>query len=434
MEPENELRDPSTSAQRLYEIAQERTDLHAQILSHPNVYPGLAEWVRMVSPGVQPAGGGPASESQWKPSEASTPSTAPTDTKAKFDPVATQETQVLPVAELQATSGASNVAPSQPIQGQPVHRQSVMGHPATARATQGQTPQVQPTQSMGPASAYGMQGTPPQSAFARPGQVPQGAGYQVDGQAQAGPMGVQGGVPTQAPNFSAAPASEESKPKSSWLYVLIGVLAALIVGGLVFGAFALFSSDKGGDEELVVKEDETVVQEPLEMEELNKEEEDPSRLEESTTQRYAGASIPGAYPGAGGPIPAEAREAATLRYEQYGTYVVFKTPTGNIGCDLEDDWAGCGVISYIQDKTAGTAPDGDPQWWFIIPSSGEATVGPRGDAPLFLDTSQPIEVLEYGQIVYWGDTVCASESTGLTCWNAVTGHGAFMSRESYTLF
>ena len=277
--------------------------------------------------------------------------------------------------------------------------------------------------------------------------MPQSAGYPMGGQAQVGPSGVRGGGPVRPPDFS-ADAAKESRRMSPWLYAVIGVAAALLVAGLAFGAYALFS-DKGGDEEVAAEATEsqrvspkkTIVQEPIEMEEVERErterdeDRDRSRTDDrSSTERYAGASIPGAYPGAGGPIPAEAMEAATVRYEQYGTYAVFITPSENIGCDLNVEGSGCGVLSYIQDKTAGTDVGGDSQWWFYFPDSGDASVGAKGDVAFFMDTTQPVQILEYGQVLYWGDMVCASESTGLTCWNAATGHGAFMSRASYTLF
>ena len=453
MEPENELRDPQTSAQRLYEIAQQRNDLHAQVLSHPNVYPGLAEWVKMVSPGVQPAGWEPVS-AQPLDAESNNMGAASASAGVLPDSTATQETQVLPAAALQMSGGAPSVPTQQSTPVQQVQRQSVMGQAPSDWAAQGGRPQggapqsgapqgqpTQPTQAtqfMGPAPSYGAQSG---------GQVPQSAGYPMGGQAQVGPSGVRGGGPVRPPDFS-ADAAKESRRMSPWLYAVIGVAAALLVAGLAFGAYALFS-DKGGDEEVAAEATEsqrvspkkTIVQEPIEMEEVERErterdeDRDRSRTDDrSSTERYAGASIPGAYPGAGGPIPAEAMEAATVRYEQYGTYAVFITPSENIGCDLNVEGSGCGVLSYIQDKTAGTDVGGDSQWWFYFPDSGDASVGAKGDVAFFMDTTQPVQILEYGQVLYWGDMVCASESTGLTCWNAATGHGAFMSRASYTLF
>src|SRR5690625_7668603 len=41
-----DLSDPSISAHRLQELAQTHPQLWDEILRHPNVYPGLADWIR----------------------------------------------------------------------------------------------------------------------------------------------------------------------------------------------------------------------------------------------------------------------------------------------------------------------------------------------------------------------------------------------------
>ena len=44
-DPRLELGDPTTSAQRLFELAQSNPELGPQIAAHPNAYPGLRDWI-----------------------------------------------------------------------------------------------------------------------------------------------------------------------------------------------------------------------------------------------------------------------------------------------------------------------------------------------------------------------------------------------------
>ena len=41
-----DLSDPSVSPHRLHELAQTHPELWDEILAHPNVYPGLTDWLR----------------------------------------------------------------------------------------------------------------------------------------------------------------------------------------------------------------------------------------------------------------------------------------------------------------------------------------------------------------------------------------------------
>lgn len=44
------------------------------------------------------------------------------------------------------------------------------------------------------------------------------------------------------------------------------------------------------------------------------------------------------------------------------------------------------------------------------------------------------QVVDCGKAVTYGDFVRGSADDGLTCWNTVTGHGAFMNRRGFTAF
>ncbi|XVX21217.1 hypothetical protein ACQP1U_04915 [Actinomycetota bacterium] len=142
--------------------------------------------------------------------------------------------------------------------------------------------------------------------------------------------------------------------------------------------------------------------------------------------------VEGAPSFAGGPAPAGAGPVPTLLVS--GQRVsAFRTKTGNMGCDFSAGYAGCGIKKYIQQPPPGVpVSDLDPNWWVDLRGSGVPRIGPRGDAPYF--TYPGAQILPYGQVVTYGDIVCASESDGLTCWNSTTGHGAFMSRDYYRPF
>ncbi len=148
--------------------------------------------------------------------------------------------------------------------------------------------------------------------------------------------------------------------------------------------------------------------------------------------------IEGAYPGAGGPIPAGATPVSSVRlaqqsYEQDVAIIV--TPSGNIGCDLvADSWAGCGIYSYFETRPYGSDELG-PKWWIGLGGPDAPVISSRGDAPFYLwEDGVPAQEVPYGQAVYYADYVCGSSEAGLTCWNTQTGHGAFMNKTGYQAF
>lgn len=145
-------------------------------------------------------------------------------------------------------------------------------------------------------------------------------------------------------------------------------------------------------------------------------------------------SIPGAYPGAGGPRPANATPITAV----HSGYAVIITPSKNISCEFSDTTAGCGVMNYMNSKPYGSDELG-PKWWVRMKNSASADqakpeIVSRSEPPLSQKPETSGQQVEYGTIVYHGDYVCASEDTGLTCWNTTTGHGAFMNRDATTTF
>ena len=103
-----EIDDPHTSAERLAQLSVERPDLQAQVVSHPNAYPGLVDWIAQHG------------------AEAARPVAVAWLTSRRQGEAATE---VIPDTEAQALSeAATSVIPSTPTALQP----SVMGA-ATAR-------------------------------------------------------------------------------------------------------------------------------------------------------------------------------------------------------------------------------------------------------------------------------------------------------------
>ncbi|WP_108833905.1 hypothetical protein [Actinomyces sp. Marseille-P3109] len=149
------------------------------------------------------------------------------------------------------------------------------------------------------------------------------------------------------------------------------------------------------------------------------------------------------------PAPAPAEPAAP-QAEQATSFVpdnlvsektaMIVSPSGNIGCDLSANYAGCGVLSYRSDGTFGQDSAGSPNWWFDLSSGATPQIGGRGEGAFSLDesfrgggSSSP-QVVEYGQSVVFGSWVCSSEETGMTCRNTETGHGVFLSSARYETF
>lgn len=165
---------------------------------------------------------------------------------------------------------------------------------------------------------------------------------------------------------------------------------------------------------------------------------------ELTATDQAPAPVPGAFPGAGGPRPANA-VPITAFYNSGGNTgpAIIVTPSGNIGCDIsfsEFEDTGCGIRSYLQDRPFGVDEIGHTLWWVTgFNSGGQPHMAMRGGASSYqLGQENPQQytapmVVDYGQVVYYRTIVCASAENGLTCWNTDTGHGAFMNRQT-TLF
>lgn len=141
----------------------------------------------------------------------------------------------------------------------------------------------------------------------------------------------------------------------------------------------------------------------------------------------------GADPRAGSEIPTHAQPAQES--SQKAGYYVFKTPTENIGCDITDENLTCGVPNWAE-KGEQDPNSVLPANWILdkIGASDTPELTSRGDAMVWGMSPDAAEVLDYGKTVYHGDFVCSSAEAGLTCWNAKTGHGAFITKDEYVAF
>lgn len=167
----------------------------------------------------------------------------------------------------------------------------------------------------------------------------------------------------------------------------------------------------------------------------------PTETSEPTQSTEPAASSPeqkspvdGAYAGAGGAAPANATKITSIYKAEYGPdSALIQTPSGNIGCEINTEYSGCGVDSWA---TSDLYPD--PMWgslWWVEMSGGvEPKVAHRGDAPYYKYGTPKPQILQYGDVVYYANTVCASEQAGLTCWDVTTGHGALINKSGYKAF
>ncbi len=113
-----------------------------------------------------------------------------------------------------------------------------------------------------------------------------------------------------------------------------------------------------------------------------------------------------------------------------GGLVTFISPSGNVGCILDSDYARCDII----DRDWNPPPR---------PADCELDYGQGigiapGERPAFVcagDTTLGGEkVLAYGDSLTRGRLSCDSSESGISCRDARTGHGFSLARQVYQLF
>lgn len=142
---------------------------------------------------------------------------------------------------------------------------------------------------------------------------------------------------------------------------------------------------------------------------------------ESTTAGVGSAEQTPAVTTAGSSTTAAEREVS----EPTG----FITPSGNIACRLDDDYARCDIMDRDWSPPAKPA---DCRWDYghgvLIVGAEPATLVCAGDTTFGVE-----EVLPYGEAVRVGAMRCESAEAGVTCRSEDSGRGFFLSRESYQL-
>ena len=154
--------------------------------------------------------------------------------------------------------------------------------------------------------------------------------------------------------------------------------------------------------------------------------------------------IPGAplsYPGAGGPVPDNARPIRTLKSigDSPVRNALFVTPSGIIGCMMnlaDEPMFDCGVKSFMESEQFGIGELGTPKWMMEILGGypREQTEPPLYDDSVWPPGSESAEVVQYGEVVNHGPFVCAVEETGVTCWDSESGKGAWLERDEVVFF
>ena len=154
--------------------------------------------------------------------------------------------------------------------------------------------------------------------------------------------------------------------------------------------------------------------------------------------------IPGAplaYPGAGGPVPDNARPIKTIKSigDSPVQNALFVSPSGNIGCMMnlaDEPMFDCGVKSFMESGKFGIGELGTPKWMMEILGGypREQTEPPLYDDSVWPAGSESAEVVQYGEVVNHGPFVCAVEETGVTCWDSESGKGAWLERDEVVFF
>ncbi len=104
------------------------------------------------------------------------------------------------------------------------------------------------------------------------------------------------------------------------------------------------------------------------------------------------------------------------------------SPSKNIDCVLYEDSVFCSLAT--QNYASAGIPDcGSMMFNIYVDGNSQVGICNLGDPP----STTPTE-LAYGQSATNGGVACTSESTGMTCWVAKTGHGFTVSKQGYTKF
>jgi hypothetical protein len=109
--------------------------------------------------------------------------------------------------------------------------------------------------------------------------------------------------------------------------------------------------------------------------------------------------------------------------------VYFQTPTANIGCYIfieDGNRVWCQIANYDFDQPGPDCPLGAI---LQIDENGSPSYGGCATEQLYPD---PTNTLPYGSSLRNGELECSSASAGVTCADADSGSGFFLSRQRFT--
>jgi hypothetical protein len=109
----------------------------------------------------------------------------------------------------------------------------------------------------------------------------------------------------------------------------------------------------------------------------------------------------------------------------------FSSPSDNIGCELARRFVRCDIMEHRW-TSPPKPPDCEADY------GGGLAVGAHGKGDFFCAGDTALDpaaaTLHYGHTIRDGVIRCTSRATGMTCHNDRTGHGFFLSKESYRRF
>jgi hypothetical protein len=108
----------------------------------------------------------------------------------------------------------------------------------------------------------------------------------------------------------------------------------------------------------------------------------------------------------------------------------FVSPTGNVSCMIDADWARCDIIDRDWSPPARPADcEFDYGQGISLAPGEQAQFVCAGDTAF-----GPDEVLPYGESITAGVLQCESADSGVTCRDSGTSHGFSISQRAYQLF
>lgn len=456
--------DPNTSADDLRLIAAVRPDLHTAIAAHPNVYPGLLDWMESLgNPEVVAAvaqrrafdaGAVPASAPTGQPTDASTqtfvdaieqpdtqvqepavdePVSEVTETeegeseRADAKELETEETEEVAVESQQVADYAGPDADSDAIVSEGIDaeqpapeqveetpvRQSIFPE-STVNAEDGDHTTVLPT-------VNGPQASETDSFPA----VDQGAQYaQTPAYAPTHPqstMPAQGQMPVGYMPAGAIPQQGYQQPmnyqgqypvqgvpmqpaKNSTNKSLVIILAVLVVIVIVLaiGVAGAFAGwfDSGSSSDTSADS----MTQSAQTHSQTQTPEQPQSAKPEVKEKY--------------PAPSSAEVTDT-----------FSAPSGNIICTLGGDMVSCQINETHWTGAAGYEVCGDNRGALFTVDSKNTNYACANIAPPM--NGKYISSLAYGSYVKNGNVACISTQDGISCWNTISGKSFAIAREGW---